>query len=394
MRASEIVAVVLCEGTNGLSVIRGLARVGVPTVALAADRGEIALWSRYPARKLCLPAVGRPEGMPALLEFLHTLPGAVLIPTADRHVDLLSAHRAALAECCRFCLPPENVVRMLLDKRTELRHMQQIGIPIPRSVLELPPSAGELERLLPYPLIVKPRSFAYQGTLVFKTLLIRGRPELDDFYQGYRERLDGLIAQEVIPGDDSTLWKCDCTFNQRSEMIVAFTFHKLRMIPAHFGVASLAESAGNPGVAALVARLGAQLAYTGPANVEFKFDRRDGEYKYIEINPRLGLLNYFDAVCGVNNAWYTYRLARGEELERLDVLQRDGVIYCNLFDDLYSRLKDQEPLRRIVGHYLSLWNRLRVGAYFNWRDPLPGVIQTGRWGQFVCRSLARKVRSN
>src|SRR5206468_2536119 len=93
----------------------------------------------------------------------------------------------------------------------------------------------------------------------------------------------------------------------------------------------------------LAGALGRALRYTGPADLDFKFDERDGSYRYLELNPRLGMCNHFAARCGVNVALDAYRVAQGLPPAVVGGSQKDGVLYVNLFDDLYSRLKDGEP---------------------------------------------------
>jgi predicted ATP-grasp superfamily ATP-dependent carboligase len=304
---------------------------------------------------------------------------------------MIAANRQSLADRFRFSIPPADLATLLLDKRSELALIERLGFAIPKSASVLPDSPEELEAALLLPIIVKPRSFAHHHEFPFKTLVIRNRAELVEFYANRRNVLDLLVAQEVIPGEDSMLWKCDCTFNESHNIVGAFTFHKIRMVPTHFGVASLAVSVYNPNVVTIAENLGKALRYTGPANIEFKVDARDGQYKYIEINPRLGLCNFFDTSCGVNNAWYTYRLALGEDLSPEMPRQRDGKLYCSVLNDVSARWKDGEGLTRILRHYLTYWSRPRVGAFFFWRDPLPGTLYTVRFAGRALGKIAKRI---
>jgi predicted ATP-grasp superfamily ATP-dependent carboligase len=306
-------------------------------------------------------------------------------------VSLIAKNRRRLAEGFCFCIPSDEVVEALLDKRREIELMIRLQVPIPKSVGVLPGKAEELGQALELPTIVKPRSFAHKKLLRSKNIVLRTLQELELFYASHRDVLWGLVAQEAIPGDDTMLCKCDCTFNRSSEMVEAFTFRKLRTAPSHFGVASFAISETNREVVELAERIGRALRYVGPVNIEFKFDHRDQQYKYIEMNPRLGLCNYFGTVCGVNNAWNTYRLALGEDLPPQPRQQRDGTVYCCLFADLYARVKDGEPVRSIALHYLSYWDHPHAGPYHAWRDPMPGVVTTCRELGKLGRGVARRV---
>lgn len=112
--------------------------------------------------------------------------------------------------------------------------------------------------------------------------------------------------QEVVPGDESNLWICSCTFDTYSEIVSSFIFKKISTSPAHYGVTSYVISQDNNQLLELAAAVGKNISYVGPVDIEFKFDQRDNTYKYIEINPRIGMCTYFDTYYGVNNIENAY----------------------------------------------------------------------------------------
>src|SRR5690606_24310834 len=124
----------------------------------------------------------------------------------------------------------------------------------------------------------------------------------------------------------------------------------------------------------MTAKIGKKFRYVGPAMFEFKFDYRDKQFKYIETNPRLGMCNFFDTRCGVNNVLASYLIATGDENKIKRVNQVDGIIFLNLFDDFFSRIKDKEPILKILADYISNITKKHVHAYWWWRDPMPALI--------------------
>src|SRR5688572_3323569 len=58
------------------------------------------------------------------------------------------------------------------------------------------------------------------------------------------------------------------------------------------------------------------LGNYGLAQVEFKRDPRDGEYKLMEINPRLWQWHGLAAACGVDLVDLAYRELLGERVQR------------------------------------------------------------------------------
>lgn len=394
-RAGRPRAVVLCEGPGGLGAVRALNRHGVATTAIAFDRRAPVLWSRFPARKI-LVEVDEPEMLEERLHAaLRELRGGrpVLVPSSDRTASFMVKNRDDLARDFAFCLPDGNLVDLLNDKAEETRLIADLGVPIPKTVRAFPASPQELEAQLGQPIVIKPRSFKHRHRLRPKTAVLRTRADTKAFYEQHRDELDGFIAQEVVPGADDTLWLCSGTFNHRHELVEGLVKRKIRMSPPHFGVCSFAISASNPTVLELAAKVGKGLRYTGHAALEFKWDLRDGLYKYIELNPRTPASVALDEASGVPTVWNTYRVALGEEVEPAPSRQRDGVVYLIPLEDMYHRMKDGERLPAILLHYLRYAFHKRVGPHFAWNDPLPGFVDAWTFVRGLAESRRRRWRA-
>ena len=396
-------AVVLCSGPNGLGAIRGLRKAGVPAIAVVNDAADPVCLSRYPIQKLVVSPSDDADA--ALLSALGKIryERAVLIPTSDSFVSFMIRNSEALRSRFDFCLPDDSLALALLDKARETTLVANLRVPVPKTIQNLPPDGSFLLESLGLPLIAKPRSFAHRSHLGAKNRVIRSYGELQRFLDDYRNVLWAFLAQEFIPGNDHNQWVCNCVFGRAHELVSAFTFRRFGLAPAHRGVTSCAVSESNGQVVSLAARVGKGLRYTGAAMLEFKFDKRDGQYKYLELNPRLGMCNYFDTVCGVNNVYETYCLAAGRDSERNGRRQRDGVMYLCLFEDFYARIKDGETIGAIAGRYISGAWRPHVGAYFAWDDLAPGItigwrrlLQVARsaWGKLLKGHSSAGARSN
>lgn len=390
-------AVVLCEGAGGLGAVRALYKHRVPTIAVAFDRRATVLVSRLPKHKVYVEAGSAERLEEGLLSALRTVADEqpVLMPTSDRLVSFLHRNEAALAKDFAFCLPGARLAERLNDKHDETRLIASLGIPLPKTVQELPDRWQDLEQALGLPLIIKTRSYRHKHILGGngKNLVAKTRQQLERFYRDFGHMLEVVLAQEVIPGPDDSLWLCSCTFNRRHELVEGLVKRKLRMSPPHFGVCSLAVSASNPEVLELVRRVGGLLSYTGHASIEFKWDHRDGLYKYIEINPRIPASVTLDEASGVPTVWNTYRLALGEDVTPVAPRQRDGVVYIKLLEDITNRLNDREHPWRILWQYLTLAFRKRVGAHFTWYDPQPGLAHAWWFTRQKWPGLRRRLRA-
>ncbi|MBK9261317.1 MAG: hypothetical protein IPM54_16125 [Polyangiaceae bacterium] len=384
-------AVILAAGPNGLGAARSLARARIPTIAVAIDPAEPILWSRLPAETLLIETDLATDD--ALMRSLESLGDArhVLLPTSDKFVSFVMRNEATLSQWFEVCVPPPRLGEALIDKAAETKLIADIGLPLPKTLAPLPDDPRDLVDALGLPILVKPTSFR-ANHVIGKNRLLQSDAHVASLYEDTHGQRAHFLAQEVIPGPDDHLWVCNCTFDAQSELVAAFTFRRLRLSPSHFGVTSYAISERNLEVVQLVRRLGRELRYVGPAMVEFKRDPRDGVYKYIELNPRLGMCNAFDSACGVNNALAAFHVARGEAPPaRAMGSQREGVIYASLFDDVYHRLKDGERAADVLRDYVAGARRPHVFAYFAWRDPAPGLVMGYRNARSLSRSVALRA---
>ena len=380
-------------GLNGLGAVRSLGQLGIPVIAIGTSPTEPGLRSRYCKFPIVLPAAhtGPTRFQRALEPYLGQ--GLPLIPTSDPAAEFISAHQEELKTGFRLAAPPPDALAALIDKRLEYELVAAAGVPMPRTVTRLSTDIEGSLASLGFPLILKPRTLEDSLSFGFKNLVVNSPAELESLLPIVSGQADRLVAQEVVSGDDDMLWVCNATFNSDSKLVCGMTFQRLGLSPAHFGVTTLARSIHNPVVKDYSARLGRRLCWMGPAMFEFKWDGLRQEYVYIEINPRLGMCNWFDTRCGVNNVLATYLLALGRESEIYDLAQTENLYYVSLVPDIFSRIEDGESIGGILKRHACLFLRRRVGAYFYWRDPLPALDHGFRQSGRVVNGLIRRVKS-
>lgn len=384
-------AVVIGKGPTALGAVRSLACEKVPVAVVSSDAADPVMRSRYAGHKYVFPGDLLTAG-PQFCDFLETcsVEGSVLIPTSDVAVQWMASQRTRLEKSFRFCIPSDQVLASLLDKSRQVEAVQRFGVPVPKTVSMMRP-VEEIIASLRLPVIIKPRTPQVRRDWGEKNRIVDSPVELQDFVAAERDLLPGLLVQEIVPGPDSLQWVCNCTFDRDGRLAQAFVFQRLSLYPPHRGQTSYAQSRPNDQIVALVRQIGAALEYTGPAMMEFKYDERDGQYKYFETNPRLGQCNFFDTWCGVNNVYATYRLALGRALPDTMPPQRNDVMFINLLFDLRGRLSDRQGLASLSLLYFRHLRFRHVGQWQYWRDPIPGVangyrcLQSGLRGILVRR---------
>ena len=275
---------------GGLGVIRSLGRIGVPVFGVHEGPLAPAANSRYlQGRCFWQPGAdddGRiADGLGQLADRIGR--PAVLLPTDDAGAIFLAEHGAGLRSRFIFADPPPDLPRQVAGKFSLHELCRELGIPSPAAAV--PPTAAaarEFAAQAGYPLIAKlttPWASSRRSTSI-----LTGPAELDDAFRGCAREGAGLMLQEFIPGGRDTDWffhgYCDATSLCRP----AFTGVKERSYPAHAGLTSLGRSEPNADLRDQVTPLLGKLGYQGLLDLDLRLDRRDGRYKLLDFNPRLG----------------------------------------------------------------------------------------------------------
>jgi predicted ATP-grasp superfamily ATP-dependent carboligase len=370
-RARRFGAVVFGLHVNGLGVFQHMVRQGIPVIGLDDRPGQPGFASRYGAKHVCPNPEREPE---ALLAFLQRLAAetpwrGVLFPTNDEFVLFISRYQALLEKDWEFALASPEVLETLNHKWLFHRLVERHGIPVPRTFC--PESADELANIardLAFPALLKPvKTSMWKGTGRGKVFLA-GRPgELLDGYRRLSAGPGDLVAQELVPGGDDQVYFYFAYYDRRSEPVVEFTARKIRQYPPGFGTTCLAESVWVPEMAERSRRLLSGLGYQGLVDVEFKRDERDGGFRIIEVNPRLGLQHQLAAGAGADLTVAAFEdLTGAPRRPAATPAFREGVKWMIVDRDLESaclgvragRLTPREWLRSIRGRQVwAVWDR-------------------------------------
>lgn len=234
----------------------------------------------------------------------------ILLACGDWYVRLIAEHCAELEE--HFVIPyiPLELMERLVRKDLFYSLCVELDIPHPETVVCDCANAELPELPFSYPIIAKPAASAEYHYAQFpgkrKVYRLESEAELRDLLLrlracGYAGK---FLLQEFIPGDDTSMRILTCYSDQSGRVRFQSSGHVLLEDHAPMGV-------GNP-VAILkdcnravmedARRLLEHVGYTGFSNFDIRFDARDGRYKFLEINTRLGRSNYYVTAAGDNVA--------------------------------------------------------------------------------------------
>lgn len=279
---------------GGVGAIRSLGRLGVPMYAITEDRYTPAAASRYLRRAFVWPTTGteEPERLVEGLLRIGRRIGrpTVLVPTDEEAAVLIAEHQEDLAERFLFPRVDAKLPRRLASKQGLHELCVEHGIPSPAAAF--PQSYEEIERFAAsarFPLVAKNR----------EAFVRRSRPAVNGTTRiATRERLlvlarewgarPGVILQEYLPREEAEDWIVHAYFDADSTPLAMFTGVKVRSWPPHAGMTANAYVVDNPELADLAARFIKQIGFSGVIDLDLRFDRRDGRYKLLDFNPRMG----------------------------------------------------------------------------------------------------------
>jgi len=393
--------VVLWVHHGSLGIARSLGRLGVPVHGIHPRLDIPACRSRYWAGRHRWDVAGSPPD--ATVEVLRDLGRrlgrtAILIPTSDDTALLVAEHAQALREHYRFQENPPSLVRAFSNKRTLYELARTNRIPTPETVF--PSSADQVRRYADsagFPVMLKAiDGLRLQARTGKKMVIVASAEELVAQYAALEDPAQpNLMIQEYIPGGDDTIWMFNGYFDGSSDCVVGITGKKLRQFPVHTGSTALGICLDNPAVHDLTCRLAKAIGYRGILDIGFRFDARDGSYKLLDPNPRIGSsFRLFLTREGHDVARYLYWDLTGQPLPGGGI--REGRKWVVEDQDLESCLDYRREGMLGRWEWFRSYRGVEEAAWFAWDDwrPFLGVVRglLRRGGRLAWRrSLGRLV---
>jgi predicted ATP-grasp superfamily ATP-dependent carboligase len=385
--------IILGGEANALSVARDLGRLGV-SVYLTAEPDCAARASRY-CRWLTIPTDDDFES--AWIQFLlgtdsDPLRGAVVLSCSDAGIQVLARHREALLR--RFRLDDSNPAAQLamLDKLTTYQNARAAGVPTPGFW-----EVASREQLLAlrdsisFPVMVKPRlSHLFEDRFDRKHVIVDDFDQLlTVFDEASTAKLDVLLM-EHIPGPDDLLCSYYTYLNERSEPQFHFTKRIIRRYPVGMGTGCCHVTDWIPEIIPIAQRLFEHVGLRGVANVEFKRDPRDGQYKLIECNARFTAANSLVSASGLSLVTYVYNRITGRPLPRMEGYERGLRLWDPVRD--WSACRELRRAGQTTPRWIGNVVRRHTYPYFRWSDPLPAVARATKPIRRLLRRAAQALR--
>jgi predicted ATP-grasp superfamily ATP-dependent carboligase len=392
MDTSTPVVVLKLEHYGGLGIVRSLGRLGIPVYGVEGHASAPGLVSRYcrgrfvwdvdtaaaEASVECLLIIGRTIGR-----------RSILIPTSDETAMLVADYAEVLKD--RFIFPAQDaaLVHTLCSKKDMYFLAKWHGIPTAHTTF--PQSRLDVERYLEsavFPVMLKGIDGRRLEERTGKKMVIVGTPE--ELLSRYEAMEDpdqpNLMLQEYIPGGDDTVWIFNGYFNERSECLLAFTGKKIRQNPVYTGMTSLGICLRHDEVAETTRWFMGMIGYRGILDIGYRYDARDGQYKVLDINPRIGAtFRLFVAENGMDVARALYLDLTGQPVGPAPACE--GRKWIVEDKDLHSCYRYFQDGHLTIGQWVRSLGGIREAAYFAADDPLPFLTM---WTNHIRRHIARR----
>lgn len=276
-----------------LGIARSLGRLGVD-VHIASPDPAVETRSRFARRWFAWTLEDGGEQSLARLDAIgeELGGGQVLVPVDDSAAAFVDRHADSLGDRFVFPRQPRDLVRTLSSKRALHDLCRSHDVPTPHTAFpESEADAEAFARTIGYPVVVKRaegwrpvrRANAPSVVIAHDPVALRSAYADLDGREG-----PNAVLQEYVPGGARSIWMFNGYFDERSDCLFHATGQKIRQAPPHTGATTLGVCRANAEVATTTKRLFKALGYRGIVDLGYRFDARDGAYKLLDVNPRIG----------------------------------------------------------------------------------------------------------
>ena len=242
----------------------------------------------------------------------HADKTVVLVGCGDSYVALISKHKNEQPKNTIAPYIDFDLMNSLQQKETFYKLCEKHGVDYPGTIIHNKEMGHDFEMNFPFPVILKPSDSIQYWEHPFdtqkKVYTIKDKKELDqvldDIYgAGYTGK---LIIQDMIPGNDEYMRVLTSYSDHNGKVKMMCLGHVLleEHTPHGLGNHAVIITEPNKELMMRVKDLLEELHYVGFSNFDIKYDRRDGKFKFFEINTRQGRSNYYVTGSGFNVAEY------------------------------------------------------------------------------------------
>lgn len=196
----------------------------------------------------------------------------LVIPVGNSSVETLSRINYPNA-----VLPPARALEIALSKTKTVRFAESLGCSVPKTfALKCAPE-------LPYPVVVKGSWEAGKNVVFYAHNALELEYAYKQALEDPTQKNTPPLIQEYVKGVGLGFF----AYYQNGELMRFYMHRRLREYPVSGGSATAAETFFHKEAFLEGKKLLDALQWNGPCMVEYKYDQETGNFKLMEINPKL-----------------------------------------------------------------------------------------------------------
>lgn len=368
------VIVIFGNETQGLGILRFLKDLKYKIFLFDKDSEGVAKYSKHKAQFHKTPEYSKHED---LLDFFiniakeYSFTNAYVFSTDDEQVKFLSKYRNELKPYYNIKYPDWNKLSKLFFKSELCSLAKEYNIPIPETFLADRVKLSEIN----YPIIIKPsEKDKFLKRFKKKALECKNRNELETVLKQCEVSgisLDELMIQQIIYGGGDSQYSIVGVF-EKNNYIYKRTAIRKRQHPPDYGKAStyVELTEDNLILEDYSKILLSYAEYSGPFEVEFKYDTLTKKYYLLDVNLRF---------------WGWHSILKDEiNIPKLLINEKveENNIQCKVASASWINIVTDIPvaLSLIIKGKLGLLNFFKQAlkshnAIFDIKDPVPFIMQ-------------------
>lgn len=317
MKRMDFLPVILGSDDNAYGMARAFhEQYGITSIVVTKGHILPTMHSKIVEKKiferLDVPEVFLESMLELHKELKSRAKNLLVIASNENYAELAIRHRSELEP--HFVLPfiSEALMDQVVYKERFYEMCEEHGLDYPDTVIFRKGMDPELELPFDFPLVVKPSDSMTYFNAQFdgkkKAYVLHDKETfittIRQIYSSSYE--DSLIIQDYIPGNDTVMRVLNAYVDQHGKVRmmclgrVILEDYTPILIGNYVGI--IGEE--NKELYAQYKSFLEKINFRGYANIDLKYDRRDGKYKIFELNIRQGRSSYFVTANGYNMAKY------------------------------------------------------------------------------------------
>ena len=361
---------------QALGLARQVKEKGIEVVIVTDDGCSVARFSRAVDRTIIAP-IGDWRLKIEDVELPNK--GTMLFPTNDEAVEMLCGRYEEYKERFALGVPEPEVIELFNDKRKAYQFAEASGVHCPKCWY--PDTMEDVEALsgtLPYPVVVKPAvMYSFHATFGKKAFRCDDAASLIATYEKISLKnypLDTLLIQEFLDGGAKNLYSCG-VMAAGGEIVVSMQANRIRQNPMDFGNSTTyAISCFVPEIQEQTEALLRMTNYSGVGEVEWMWDAKSQQYKFLEINTRAWKWHTISNQLGFSFIGAMIDYYNGERLAISDYRDARQVAWCERLTDWAVIAKEILQGRMTFREVIASYKIKHESAVWSWKDPLPAIM--------------------